>query len=112
MRNTLALKDAKTILKIPVLPISYADAKPLLEALGGPVAPDNWRGALPFTYHIGPGPAKVHLVVKSDWTQQAGLRRDRDAEGFDRIRISGSCAATITTAGCSARRIRSPAMSR
>ena len=66
----LAIKDAKTILKIPVLPISYADATPLLKALGGPVAPDNWRGALPFTYHIGAGPAKVHLLVKSDWTRK------------------------------------------
>lgn len=63
----LSLKDAKTLLKIPVLPISYADATPLLQALGGPVAPENWRGALPFTYHIGAGPAKVHLLVKSDW---------------------------------------------
>ncbi|MGN6312947.1 MAG: transferrin receptor-like dimerization domain-containing protein [Rhodanobacteraceae bacterium] len=66
----LSLKDAKTILKIPVLPISYADATPLLKALGGPVAPANWRGALPITYHIGVGPAKVHLLVKSDWTRK------------------------------------------
>ncbi|MGN6730262.1 MAG: transferrin receptor-like dimerization domain-containing protein [Rhodanobacteraceae bacterium] len=66
----LALKDAKTVLKIPVLPISYADATPLLKALGGPVAPANWRGALPITYHIGAGPAKVHLLVKSDWTRK------------------------------------------
>ncbi len=64
----LALKDAKTLLKIPVLPISYADATPLLQALGGPVAPESWRGALPMTYHIGAGPAKVHLVVESDWS--------------------------------------------
>jgi N-acetylated-alpha-linked acidic dipeptidase len=64
----LAVKDAKTILKIPVLPISYADATPLLQALGGPVAPASWRGALPLTYHIGAGPAEVHLVVKSDWS--------------------------------------------
>jgi N-acetylated-alpha-linked acidic dipeptidase len=63
----LAIKDAKTILKIPVLPISYADATPLLQALGGPVAPASWRGALPMTYHIGAGPAQVHLLVKSDW---------------------------------------------
>jgi N-acetylated-alpha-linked acidic dipeptidase len=66
----LAVKDAKTLLKIPVLPISYADATPLLKALGGQVAPDNWRGALPITYHIGAGPAKVHLLVKSDWTRK------------------------------------------
>jgi N-acetylated-alpha-linked acidic dipeptidase len=64
----LAVKDAKTILKIPVLPISYADATPLLQALGGPVAPQSWRGALPMTYHIGAGPTEVHLVVKSDWS--------------------------------------------
>ena len=64
----LPLKDVKTILKIPVLPISYADATPLLKAMGGPDAPESWRGALPFTYHVGAGPAKVHMVVKSDWS--------------------------------------------
>ncbi|HEV2269703.1 MAG TPA: transferrin receptor-like dimerization domain-containing protein [Steroidobacteraceae bacterium] len=64
----LAVKDAAPVLKIPVLPISYADATPLLQALGGPVAPPGWRGALPLTYHIGPGPAEVHLMVQSDWS--------------------------------------------
>jgi len=63
----LPLKDVQTITKIPVLPISYADAQPLLAALKGPMAPEQWRGALPFPYHIGPGPAKVHLKVKSNW---------------------------------------------
>ena len=63
----LALKDAKTITKIPVLPISWGDAQPLLSALQGPVAPEAWRGALPITYHLGPGPAKVHLKVVSNW---------------------------------------------
>jgi N-acetylated-alpha-linked acidic dipeptidase len=63
----LELKEAPTITKIPVLPISYGDAQPLLEALGGRVAPQNWRGALAITYHVGPGPAKVHLKVKSNW---------------------------------------------
>lgn len=60
-------KDAPTILKIPVLPISYKDAKPLLTALGGPVAPAEWRGALPFTYHIGPGKTTVHLKLGFNW---------------------------------------------
>ena len=60
-------KDAPTITKIPVLPISYEDAQPLLEALKGPVAPDSWRGGLPITYHIGPGPSKVHLKLEFDW---------------------------------------------
>jgi N-acetylated-alpha-linked acidic dipeptidase len=64
----LDIKDAKTILKIPVIPISYGDARPLLAALEGPVAPEAWRGALPMTYHIGPGPAKVHLAIASDWS--------------------------------------------
>ena len=64
------LADAKTVLKIPVLPISYADAKPLLAALDGQVVPETWRGGLPFTYHIGPGPAKVHLRVMSNWQQK------------------------------------------
>ena len=63
----LAVADAPTLMKIPVLPISYADAQPLLAALRGPVAPAEWRGALPLTYHVGSGPARVHLVVKSDW---------------------------------------------
>jgi N-acetylated-alpha-linked acidic dipeptidase len=63
----LAIKDAPTITKIPVLPISYADALPLLSAIGGAVSPENWHGALPITYHIGPGPAKVHLKVASNW---------------------------------------------
>jgi len=63
----LAVKDAKTITKIPVLPISYADALPLLSALKGPVAPTDWRGGLAITYHVGPGPAKVHLKVASNW---------------------------------------------
>ncbi|HEV2176771.1 MAG TPA: M28 family metallopeptidase [Terriglobia bacterium] len=63
----LPLSQATVITKIPVLPISYGDAQPLLAALGGRVAPDNWRGALGITYRIGPGPAKVHLVVKSNW---------------------------------------------
>jgi len=70
-----ATKDAKrldrsaatTLTKIPVLPISYADALPLLRALRGPLAPSEWRGALPMTYHIGPGPARVHLKLEFDW---------------------------------------------
>jgi len=66
----LKLSEAKTILKIPVIPISYGDAQPLLAALAGPVAPAAWRGALPITYHVGPGPAKVHLEISSDWGQK------------------------------------------
>lgn len=63
-------EEAPTITKIPVLPISYADAQPLLETLGGPVAPEAWRGALPITYHIGPGPSRVRLKLEFDWSLQ------------------------------------------
>jgi len=63
----LKIEDATTLTKIPVLPISYSDALPLLQALDGPVAPANWKGGLPITYHLGPGPAKVHLKVAFDW---------------------------------------------
>jgi N-acetylated-alpha-linked acidic dipeptidase len=64
----LSIAQARTITKIPVLPISYGDAQPLLAALGGPIAPASWRGGLPITYRLGSGPAKVHLRVKSDWS--------------------------------------------
>jgi N-acetylated-alpha-linked acidic dipeptidase len=63
----LPLAEAKTLTKIPVLPVSCGDAQPLLSALRGPVAPEAWRGSLAMTYHVGPGPAKVHLKVKANW---------------------------------------------
>lgn len=63
----LKREDAPTITKIPVLPISYRDALPLLSAMGGEVVPREWRGALPITYHLGPGPAKVRLKAEFDW---------------------------------------------
>lgn len=70
-----ATKDAKrldrseavTIMKIPVLPISYDDALPLLQSLGGQVVPASWRGGLPITYHTGPGKDKVHLKLEFNW---------------------------------------------
>ncbi|MGA2718851.1 MAG: transferrin receptor-like dimerization domain-containing protein, partial [Candidatus Acidiferrales bacterium] len=63
----LAVKDAPSITKIPVLPISYGDAQPLLAALTGPMAPKEWRGGLTIPYHVGPGAAKVHLKVSFNW---------------------------------------------
>jgi N-acetylated-alpha-linked acidic dipeptidase len=63
----LSLSEVTTLTKIPVLPISYGDAEPLLAALKGPVAPAAWRGALPMTYRVGPGPAKVHLKAQFNW---------------------------------------------
>ena len=74
--NVGATKDAKrltretspVILKIPALPISYADAQAMLKTMRGNVAPEGWRGALPITYRVGPSSEKVHLAVKSDWS--------------------------------------------
>jgi N-acetylated-alpha-linked acidic dipeptidase len=60
-------QKAQTLTKIPVLPISYGDAVELIKRLGGPVAPEPWRGALPITYHAGPGPATVHLKLAFNW---------------------------------------------
>ncbi len=64
----LAISDSPVILKIPALPISYADAQVLLTSIGGQVAPESWRGALPITYRVGAGSETVHLAVKSDWS--------------------------------------------
>ncbi|MEW6130428.1 MAG: transferrin receptor-like dimerization domain-containing protein [Acidobacteriota bacterium] len=64
----LKREDAEVIMKIPVLPISYGDALPLLKSLAGRVAPESWRGALPITYHVGPGATKIHLKLKFDWS--------------------------------------------
>jgi len=80
----LPIAEARTLTKIPVLPISYGDAQPLLAAIGGAVAPEEWRGGLGITYHVGPGPARVHLRVKSDWS----LKTLRDVIA----RIPGSAA--------------------
>jgi N-acetylated-alpha-linked acidic dipeptidase len=66
----LSLAEAKSLTKIPVLPISYGDAQPLLQALKGPMAPEEWRGTLPIPYRVGPGAAKVHLRVAFHWDRK------------------------------------------
>ena len=68
-RNAKRLKqeDAITITRIPVLPISHKDALPLLSAMDGEVVPPEWRGALPITYHFGPGPARVRMKAEFNW---------------------------------------------
>ena len=66
----LPLSEVKTLTKIPVMPISYDDAEPLLKSLSGEVVPDSWRGSLPMPYHVGPGPAKVHLHLKFNWDRK------------------------------------------
>jgi N-acetylated-alpha-linked acidic dipeptidase len=64
----LDIKAVTTLTRIPVLPISYADAQPLLTALGGAVVPSDWRGALPITYRFGPSTARAHLKLSFDWS--------------------------------------------
>ena len=66
----LPLDQVKTITKIPVLPISSSDAEPLLRAISGEMAPPNWRGSLPFPYHVGPGPAVVHLRAQFNFDRK------------------------------------------
>ena len=66
--DRLPLSEVPNLPKIPVLPIAYGDALPILRSLKGPVAPAAWRGGLPVTYHIGPGPARVRMTVRQDWS--------------------------------------------
>jgi N-acetylated-alpha-linked acidic dipeptidase len=66
----IPLDQVQTITKIPVLPISYADATPFLKALGGETVPEAWRGGLPFTYHVGPSTAKAHLALSFNWDRK------------------------------------------
>jgi N-acetylated-alpha-linked acidic dipeptidase len=63
----LPVNEAKTILKIPVMPIAWGDALPIFQAMRGPVAPESWRGAMPVTYRLGGGPAKLHLRLQHEW---------------------------------------------
>jgi N-acetylated-alpha-linked acidic dipeptidase len=89
----LDIKSAPTLTKIPVLPISYGDALPLLRAIAGPLAPDDWRGALPLTYHLGPGPATVHLKVEFNWdmaTARDVIAKLRGSERPDEWVIRGN----------------------
>ncbi len=81
----VARADAQTILKIPTLPLSYADATVLLKALDGPVAPASFRGSLPLTYRVGGGEAaKVHIKVVSDWSLKPAYNVIATLKGKDR----------------------------
>ncbi len=90
----LKLKDAPTITKIPVMPISYADALPLLRSLGGAVVPEAWRGALPITYHYGgANTARVHLKLAFNWDTKTiynVIAKMRGAEQPDEWIIRGN----------------------
>jgi N-acetylated-alpha-linked acidic dipeptidase len=66
----IPLAEVTTITKIPVMPISYADATPFLKALGGQIVPSAWRGALPFAYHVGPSKVMAHFALKFNWDRK------------------------------------------
>ena len=99
-------------MKIPVLPISYADAQPFLANLEGPVAPEAWRGALPVTYHIGPGPATARLKVDFDSETASALQRDRDDSRIELAGRVGDLWQSSRRLGQRRRTIRSAARSR
>jgi N-acetylated-alpha-linked acidic dipeptidase len=63
----IAPEKSAQVPKIPVTPLSYHDAWPMLEHLAGPASPREWQGALPFTYHVGPGPVRVKMHLKQDY---------------------------------------------
>ncbi len=63
----IPIEQAESLPKIPTMPISYKIAREILQNLSGPNVPVGWQGGLPFAYHVGPGPAKVKIKIKSDW---------------------------------------------
>jgi N-acetylated-alpha-linked acidic dipeptidase len=89
----IAAEEARSVPKIPAVPMSWRDARPILESLRGPVAPRSWQGGLPFTYRVGPGPAKVHVEVDMDdeirsiWVVEG---RIRGSEKPDELVILGN----------------------
>ncbi|MGB0032056.1 MAG: M28 family metallopeptidase [Candidatus Sulfotelmatobacter sp.] len=79
--------------KIPVTPLSYHDAWPILQHLGGPDSPREWQGALPFTYHVGPGPVRVRMHLKQDYqfrTLWDVIGRVRGSESPDEWVVAGN----------------------
>src|SRR6266566_6686593 len=66
----IPLDQVQTVTKIPVLPISYADATPFLKSLRGDLVPESWRGGLPFAYKVGPSVAMAHLAVSFNWDRK------------------------------------------
>lgn len=78
--------EARSVPEIVAVPMSWRDVQPILESLGGPVAPASWQGALPLTYHVGPGPAKLRVQVDMDdeirpiWVVEGRIRGTDEAE--------------------------------
>lgn len=89
----IAPEQSAQLPRIPVTPISYADAWPMLQHLGGPDSPRDWQGALPFTYHVGPGPVRVKLHLKQDYqfrTIWDVIGRVRGSESSDQWVVAGN----------------------
>jgi len=59
-------EDSLVIPRIPIIPMGYGNARRLLEPLAGVSVPQSWQGALPFRYHVGPGPVRARLKVKTE----------------------------------------------
>ena len=81
--DRMTVEESPVIMKIPVLPLSYSDALPLLSAMTGPVAPQAWRGALPLTYHLGPEPATVRVHLEFDWNLEPAYNVIARMEGSE-----------------------------
>ena len=81
--DRMTVDESPAIMKIPVIPLSYSDALPLLRAMSGPVAPQAWRGALPLTYHLGPGPATVRVHLEFDWNLEPAYNVIARMEGSE-----------------------------
>ena len=60
----IPIEQAVSAPKIMAMPLSWHDAKPLLENMDGPVAPDSWQGALGFPYRLGGEKEKLHLKIE------------------------------------------------
>jgi Transferrin receptor-like dimerisation domain len=84
--------------KIPTTPLSYGDAKPMLDAMTGPEAPKEFRGGLPFTYHVGPGPAEARLNLDIAYEQERVNNVVVEIPGAKHPEEK-SCSAATSTAG-------------
>jgi N-acetylated-alpha-linked acidic dipeptidase len=60
-------KDSPEMPAIPTTPLSYNDARPILENLAGVAAPGDWQGSRPHPYYLGPGPVRLRLHLKQDY---------------------------------------------
>jgi len=89
----VAPENSAQLPKVPTTPLSYHDAWPMLENLSGPESPREWQGALPFTYHVGPGPVRVKMHLKQDYQYRTiwdVIGRIRGSEASDEWAVAGN----------------------